>query len=238
MRPREQRHQVAPSANDWDNYWSEQRKSEAVYGVIADFYRRRIISKSLRRAFTRYVSPGSHCLHAGSGSGEVDRTLENKWSVVGLDFSYEATLRYRQRHSTESVIVQADNFKLPFSDDKFDCVFNLGVMEHFGLDEISAMLVEFRRVLKPNGVIILFWPPVYGLSVIVLRVVHKLIMLFNKGFTPLHPREIWLIRSLKQIRRTMELLNYKDVRFRFEIRDLFTHEIIIANSGKIETQIN
>jgi hypothetical protein len=76
MGTRVQPEQVAPSAADWDKYWSEERKSEAVYGVVADFYRRRIISKSLRRIFNQYISPESHCLHAGSGSGEVDRVLE------------------------------------------------------------------------------------------------------------------------------------------------------------------
>ena len=232
MGTRVQPEQVAPSAADWDKYWSEERKSEAVYGVVADFYRRRIISKSLRRIFNQYISPESHCLHAGSGSGEVDRVLEDLWSVVGLDFSHEATLQYRRRHSAESLIIQADNFNLPFSDNEFDCVFNLGVMEHFGPDEISAMLTEFRRVLKPSGVIILFWPPVYGLSVVVLRLIHKLIMTLNSSFAPLHPREISLIRSRAQVRRMMELLNYKDIRFKFEVRDLFTHEIIIANIEK------
>ena len=41
----------------------------------------------------------------------------------------------------------------------FDGIYNLGVMEHFLEDDILKILNEFNKVLKINGKIILFWPP-------------------------------------------------------------------------------
>ena len=52
----------------------------------------------------------------------------------------------------------AEQFRLPFADATFEGVYNLGVMEHFTTDEIARILSEFRRVLRPGGKAVLFWP--------------------------------------------------------------------------------
>jgi ubiquinone/menaquinone biosynthesis C-methylase UbiE len=220
---------LTPTREDWNQYWVTNRRSEAVYGIIADFYRKFIISATLGRTFRKYVPLNSLCLHAGAGSGEVDRILSPHWRLTGLDFSNEAVKQYKLRHTNpDSTVIQADNFMLPFSENKFDCIFNLGVMEHFTSSEIKEMLVEFRRVLKDDGVIILFWPPRYGLSVIVLRSFHWIITKFNPEFTPLHPREISLIESRRLTRQLVESAGFTRVSFKFAARDLFTHEVLVA----------
>lgn len=220
---------LTPTREDWNKYWVTNRRSEAVYGIIADFYRKFIISATLRRTFRKFVPVNSLCLHAGAGSGEVDRILSPHWRLTGLDFSNEAVKQYKLRHTDpDCTVIQADNFMLPFGEMKFDCIFNLGVMEHFTSSEIKEMLVEFRRVLKDDGVIILFWPPRYGLSVIVLRSFHWIITKFNPEFTPLHPREISLIESRRLTRQLVESAGFTRVSFKFAARDLFTHEVLVA----------
>lgn len=220
---------LTPTREDWNKYWVTNRRSEAVYGIIADFYRKFIISATLRRTFRKFVPVNSLCLHAGAGSGEVDRILSPHWRLTGLDFSNEAVKQYKLRHADpDCTVIQADNFMLPFGEKKFDCIFNLGVMEHFTSSEIKEMLVEFRRVLKDDGVIILFWPPRYGLSVAVLHSLHWIIAKVNSEFVPLHPHEVTLIRSRRSARQLVESAGFTNISFKFAIRDFFTHEVVVA----------
>lgn len=219
-----------PTAGDWNEYWRVSRRSEAIYAWIANLYRKLIICKSLRRSFVRHVERGSECLHAGSGSGEVDLVLLQDWKIYGLDFSREAVNRYQSSHHEVATVVQADNFSLPFRNQQFDCVFNLGVMEHFTHTGIKEMLTEFRRVTRPGGVVILFWPPVYGLSVMSLKVIHWVARLVNPQFKPLHPTEVSLVRNRSSIRHLLLEAGFTDVTFKFELRDLYTHEVIISRN--------
>lgn len=223
--------QESPTSSDWDRYWTASRKSEVVYTAIADVYRKLIIRQSLKRTFARHIPIGCLCLHAGAGSGDVDLGVSDRWEVIGLDFSWEATQRYRAIHDGQSPVIHADNFNLPFTDNQFECIFNLGVMEHFNVNQIEEMLIEFQRVLKPEGKIILFWPPRYGLSVVLLKVFHSLVHSLKSDFIPLHPQEISLIRSRKSIRKVIQKAGFQSITFSFQLRDLYTHEIIVASVG-------
>ena len=219
---------ISPSAKDWDSYWLAQRRSQTIYSFVARVYRKVVISRSLSRNFKRHVPQRSLCLHAGAGSGEVDTSLHNRWRVIGLDFSHQAVAKYHFIHDQKVSVLQADNFHLPFSDNTFDCVFNLGVMEHFSINEIRQMASEFNRVLVPGGKVILFWPPTYGLSVVVLKLIHYVARLIQPDFKPLHPREISLISSRKEVQLLLEQACFQLVEFRFEFRDAFTHEVVVA----------
>lgn len=218
----------SPSSKDWDSYWLAQKTSQSVYSWFAKIYRKVIISRSLSRSFERHVPQHSLCLHAGAGSGEVDIPIQSKWHVIGLDFSHQAVAKYHLVHKKRGPVLQADNFHLPFPDGTFDCVFNLGVMEHFTFTEIHEMASEFNRVLVPGGKMILFWPPTYGLSVAVLKIIHRVARRIQPGFKPLHPQEISLISSRKNVKVLLEQACFNLVEFRFEFRDAFTHEVVIA----------
>jgi len=50
----------------------------------------------------------------------------------------------------------ADIRNLPFEDNFFDGVYNLGVMEHYSEKEIEEILAEMKRVLKDEGKMIIF----------------------------------------------------------------------------------
>lgn len=62
-------------------------------------------------------------------------------------------------HSNENIDVYYDGKTLPFGDNEFDSIFSSEVFEHvFNLDEI---LDELRRVLKPNGKMLITLPFVW-----------------------------------------------------------------------------
>ena len=103
-------------------------------------------------------------------------------------------------------------------------------MEHFDENEIQAILTEFRRVLKPNGVVLLFWPPKLGLSVIVLKWAHFFLNKMLKKNIQLHPHEITHISSRKHAKKILEAAGLNLVEYRFDASDIFTHAIVVGRS--------
>jgi len=65
-----------------------------------------------------------------------------------------------------------------------------------------------------------------------LHTSHWIITRFNSSFTPLHPKEISLIRSRRATRQLAESAGFTDITFKFAVRDLFTHEVLVGHVGK------
>ncbi len=117
---------------------------------------------------------------------------------------------------------------MQFDQESKDGIYNLGVMEHFSQEEIQIILTEFHRVLKPNGKVLIFWPPEFGVSVIFLKCVHFLLnRILNKNIY-LHPEEITRIRSKKHAYQIFERANFEVVDYYFGPRDAFTYSVIAA----------
>ncbi len=93
-------------------------------------------------------------LDAGCGPGKFISRIENKYSVIGADFSLEA-LKY-SKNENKSPIFVGDLEKLGIRDNSFDCIVSLEVLEHLHRDEKT--LREYARVLKPGGIGIITVP--------------------------------------------------------------------------------
>ena len=218
------------NAAEWDAYWQPgaSAKSPGWYDAIARFYRYRIIQPSLDRFVTAYFLRQSQLLHAGCGSGEVDSGVLAYARVTALDISPMALERYRGHHRDTAELINGSILDIPASDGSFDGVYSLGVLEHLSREEIDRALKEFRRVLIPGGRVLLFWPPVLGLSVIALHVIHFLrAHLFGKR-DRLHPDEPSLIRSRREAERYLSDAGLKLVDYAFGPRDLFTYAVIVG----------
>lgn len=218
------------SADEWDAYWQSgtSPKSPGWYDVIARFYRYRIIQPSLDRFVATCFARQSRLLHAGCGSGEVDGGVIAHARVTALDISPAALARYRGHHGDAAELIKGSILDIPAPDGGFDGVYSLGVLEHFSRDEITQALREFHRVLVPGGRVLLFWPPVMGLSVIALHVIHFLrAHVFGKR-DRLHPDEPSLIRSRREAERYLDAAGLRLVDYAFGPRDLFTYAVIIG----------
>ena len=101
-------------------------------------------------------------------------------------------------------------------------------MEHFNEKDINRILLEFKTKLDDQGKIILFWPPEYGVSVKFLKFVKTSINFIFKKNIDLHPDEISLIKSKQHAVGILNKAGFKIIQSYFGIRDLFTHEVIIA----------
>ena len=214
---------------NWDAYWNESGETgNPVYEIIAGVYRRCFIKRNLEKAIRREFLPGSSLLHAGCGSGQVDINIQSEMKITALDISKGALALYSRNNKNAAAIVHGSIFNLPFPDNTFDGIYNLGVMEHFTEEEISRILCEFHRVLKIGGKIILFWPHAKAPSVFILRNCHKLLHVFYSKKITLHPPEISLYLSsrdaaFKLLRNGFDLqsVNYGP-------SDLFIQAIIVC----------
>jgi SAM-dependent methyltransferase len=217
---------------EWDEYWAKAPKTHnRMYDRIAVFYRKYIIKPYLRRYFSRSMKEKSLLLHAGCGSGQVEEGIIETRTVIGLDISANALSIYRQTHPG-SGLVRGDIMATAFKEKSFDGIYNLGVMEHFSDGEIHRILGEFHRVLKDDGVIILFWPPRYGATVIVLKGIHFFLNTVLRKNVRLHPDEPSLIRSGKQAKSIAESAGFRLVAYDFGIRDLFTYAVLVLEKQR------
>lgn len=217
---------------EWDDYWTKkQTASQTVYRIIASFYRQFIIKRALNHFIEKEFKPGAKLLHAGSGSGQVDEDIIKKYAITALDISSEALKLYRFYNGGKAKLMLASVFAIRAKPGTFDGIYNLGVMEHFTRDEDIQILKEFKRVLKPNGKIVLFWPPKFGISVAFLNTTHFILNDILKRNIRLHPDETSLIESKKQVNEVLKAAGFKILSFNFGPLDLFTYCVVVAKKA-------
>jgi ubiquinone/menaquinone biosynthesis C-methylase UbiE len=101
---------------------------------------------------------GREVLDAGCGEGHGLLTLAAAGAsrLIGVDLSEEAVHRARSRTADVAEVLCADVHALPLPDDSVDVVVCFEVIEH--LDGHSEALSELRRVLRPEGVLLISSP--------------------------------------------------------------------------------
>jgi ubiquinone/menaquinone biosynthesis C-methylase UbiE len=219
--------------SEWDTYWLTKKEAgSSIYDRIAVFYRKYIIKRSLNHFVKKYFDRDSEILHAGCGSGQVDTDISNRVNISALDISIPALSIYKKIHKDSSKVIHGSIFKIPVKDETFDGIYNLGVMEHFTEKEIQEILQEFNRVLKPNGRMIIFWPPEFGSSVIFLKIMSFIVKkILSKKNVKFHPDEFTRLKSKQHVKEIFGKTNFKIIKYYFGIKDLFTYSAIILEKG-------
>ncbi len=215
---------------DWDSYWKTQKSSGGLlYDAIAAFYRKNIIKKALTYFVKKYFNKDSRVLHAGCGSGQVDYDIVDYIDITAMDISINALNIYKTIHGEKCQIKNGSIFDTKLKNESFDGIYNLGVMEHFTEYEINQILNEFRRILKKDGRLLIFWPPEYGLSVMFLKGVKFILeKIFKKNEVKFHPDEITRLKSRKHAFHMLEKSGFQIIKYYFGIRDFFTSSVIVA----------
>jgi len=107
--------------------------------------------------FLPHLRPGLRLLDAGCGPGSITLGLACKVApgqVIGIDVEdsqFSASREEARREGLKMEFRKASVYELPFEDRSFDAVFSHALLEH--LSDPAAAIAEFRRVLKPGGVI-------------------------------------------------------------------------------------
>lgn len=113
-----------------------------------------------------YIEDKERILDLGCGNGRLfelfstqDRFASGKKDIdyIGVDFSEKLIQIAKRKYGNHFQV--ADILILPFSDNYFDSVWSIAVLHHIPSDKLrKRALSEIRRVLKPNGrVIVTFW---------------------------------------------------------------------------------
>jgi dolichol-phosphate mannosyltransferase len=213
----------------WDAYWDKKsRPSNKIYELIATLYRTQVIRRRLNRAILSHFPPGSQLLHAGCGSGQVDAVIQKSMDITALDISPSALRLYSKNNPRAAAIKHGDILALPFADNSFDGVYNLGVLEHFNREEIQRILAEFYRVLKPGGKVVLFWPHRHATSVMVLNSAHWFLNQVLKRNVQLHPPEISLLRSRRFVEDYLQGASFDMEKYYFGAKDFWVQAMIVA----------
>jgi SAM-dependent methyltransferase len=117
-----------------------------------------VLRSLVQNALAGRLHSRSHLLDAGCGTGGMLAFLRSKTcglQVAGIDISEQAVTHCHQRglHTVQTGSVEA----LPFADETFDAVLSLDVLYHATVNESQA-LAEMRRVLRPDGLLVLNLP--------------------------------------------------------------------------------
>lgn len=122
------------------------------------------IARALHLADLR---PGMRVLDVGCGKGEV--TVQAALAgaeVYGLDYAEgslslsRASLQVLPEETRKrAALIQADAKSIPFSDESFDRIFILDLIEHLHDWELRTALRELHRLLKPGGYVVIHTLP-------------------------------------------------------------------------------
>ncbi|MCC6579729.1 MAG: glycosyltransferase [Phycisphaeraceae bacterium] len=214
---------------NWNAYWDEKRlPSHVLYDILAMLYRNAIIRRQLRAAVRRRFAPGSDLLHAGCGSGLADADLQEDYRITAMDISPAAIRLYRRNNPRAYALRHADLFDLPFEDGQFDGVYNLGVMEHFTPEQITEILRQLHRVLRPEGQLLLFWPHRFATSAAVLDLTHFVLNRVLGKQVQLHPPEIARLRGRKAAEQLLADAGFTLMDYRFGPSDGWVQAVLTA----------
>ena len=206
-------------------YWGQpQDLVNLLYEIFATAYRNFIIKPFLNRIIRKFIKKGSKLLHAGCGSGQVDQGLRYWLKITAVDLSANAVKQYQQINYPYADAVIGDIRNLSFAEESFDALYNLGVMEHFTDSEIELSMKEFHRILKVNGLAILFWPHSNSPMRLILRLFS---LVFNKKKDDLIPPEINRLKSKEQIETIAKSAGFKLEYYYFGLRDFYTQSVVV-----------
>lgn len=129
-----------------------------LYGFFEKIFENKLREKSLKILQPR---KGEVILEVGTGTGcallEISRTVGLFGKVFGIDINKKMLKLSKKRLNKQkrAFLFQADAINLPFEKDFFDAVYVIGTLDVLNLEGVVFRLEEFKRVLKPEGRIVL-----------------------------------------------------------------------------------
>ncbi|MBX3736419.1 MAG: class I SAM-dependent methyltransferase [Candidatus Didemnitutus sp.] len=117
----------------------------------------RALHRNVATALRGVAPAGAAILDAGCGTGGLLRALrreERGWRLAGVDLSPLACELTRER--TGALVLEGSVEQMPFGADSYEAIVSCDVLCQ--VVEPARALGEFRRVLKPGGVLVLTLP--------------------------------------------------------------------------------
>ena len=137
---------------------------KASYSIMSRFYPvvEGLIEKGLRHKGLQLlaVTPGEVVLEVGFGTGyslkEIASLVGENGKAYGIDITPEMVKTARKRLKKAKLIDRVELYEgdarmMPYQDSQFDAVYLASTLELFDTPDIPRVLKEIKRVLTPNG---------------------------------------------------------------------------------------
>lgn len=194
-------------------------KTKNDYSLIAqDFSRTRTsLWKEIKFLFDDYLIAGERVLDLGCGNGRFYEFFKNKdIKYIGADNSEELIEIARQKYLKADFRAE-DALALSFPNSYFDKIYSIAVLHHIPSKKLRLQfLKEAKRVLKPNGKLILTaWKPKKNLLLLkytILKIIGKNKMDFGDVLIPWKNQKIkryYHLFSKKELARLAEKTGFK-----------------------------
>ena len=111
------------------------------------------------------IAAGMDVLDIACGEGYGAAILAGKAkSVIGIDISADSVDYARRRYTNANLeFKEGSCLEIPIPNDSFDLVVSFETIEH--VDEHDQMMKELKRVLRPNGILLISSPDKYNYSI-------------------------------------------------------------------------
>ncbi|MBI5179036.1 MAG: glycosyltransferase [Nitrospinae bacterium] len=156
------RHTYAHRADTIVQVMRETRESITLSGGKPKSYFRNV-----RPEIIEMVPPtAKRILEIGCAAGETGRALKEadpRREVVGVEFDRQAA-REAEKLLDHVFCADIEKFRIPYPEGYFDCIIYADVLEH--LREPSAVITRHKRLLGPEGVMVMSIPNVRHVSVV------------------------------------------------------------------------
>lgn len=213
---------------EWDAHWARLARPASTFGRIASLVREQVLSRAVLSYVEKYLPRDGVLVEMGCGSAESSaRIPRSVRHLAALDFSAGA-LRQASTAGIFDSFVQGDLERLPFGSATIDGAWNLGVLEHFEQEKGIRVLAELKRVLKPGGTAILFWPPEFGSSRLVLAPIEFLRSRLSGRPFAFFPDEVNRLRSRAHARQMLAAAGLSAVAVELSARAGFIHLVVVA----------
>jgi ubiquinone/menaquinone biosynthesis C-methylase UbiE len=126
-----------------------------LYGSWAALLERQAVARGLELA---QAQSGERVLEVAVGTAAAFTRLRQRVGpqgcLIGVDLT-PGMLAATRRRVPDAILVRADARALPFPADYFDLLWSSYLLDLIPTGELLALLVEFRRVLRPAGRLLL-----------------------------------------------------------------------------------
>lgn len=211
--------------------WNERVKR---HGAV-----REVLSTSSKESLTRQFRlwlklagnpKGKTILDAGCGYGRLMKKFSKyPEKVVGIDISGEMLKEAKKYLGDGSKLHKGSITNLPFKDHSFDIVVCDRVLMHLTELDMKAALLEFKRILKPSGIILFSVPHrlswLYSLRSFIFSVYTVLLKVTGR-LKIIHPRrfsEVKLIKILEEV----GLTNHKILPMRYNLGIMLLVKVVV-----------
>lgn len=142
----------------------DQREASQFRSSVAEFYDAVAGPFSDTRQFwwkdlefiQEYYQPGSKVLDYGCGNGRLLELIKVPFDdYLGVDISAKLLEHARSKYPGYKYLHIPNESKLPIEDGAIDCIYSIAVFHHLNPKMAIAALEEIRRVLKPDGTVII-----------------------------------------------------------------------------------